>query len=91
MAVNPADVRVGRCFITTGGQVRQVTEITADGKVRYLARGGKWKGTWGTDSPLSNPPTLAKFAADVDRRVRSVITTRISPKRNPKICRGGWR
>ena len=43
MAVNPADVQVGRCFITTGGQVRQVTEI-ANGTVHCQVRGGKWKG-----------------------------------------------
>jgi hypothetical protein len=46
-----------------------VTEITENSKVRYLARGSKWKGTWSPGSTLSNPPTLAKFAADVARQV----------------------
>ena len=69
MAVNPADVQVGRCFITTGGQVRQVTEI-ANGTVHCQVRGGKWKGKGGYRGlTLSKPPTLARFAADVARRV----------------------
>jgi hypothetical protein len=52
MAVKPEDVQVGRCFIK-GEQVRRVTEITADDKVQYQARGGDFsrgEASWGAGS-----------------------------------------
>jgi len=72
MAVKPGDVEVGRCFVTPTGQVRKVTEITADGRVDYMARGKSFQrgdASWGNGPTGSALPSLADFANAVDRQV----------------------
>jgi hypothetical protein len=63
MPVNPEDVKIGRCFITTQEQVRRVTDITSDDRVQYEARGGQYpgQGSWGPGSNLSQPPAGNPF------------------------------
>jgi hypothetical protein len=83
MAVDRAEVQVDRCFVTVHGQVRQVTEITVDGRVQYLARGSWSDEPWGPGSVLSNPPSLDEFCNEVDRRVRCDWDSRY-PERPPE-------
>jgi hypothetical protein len=85
VSVIPDDVQVGNCFITDREQVRRVTEITADDKVQYQARGAEFEGeaSWGPGSVLSNPPTRAEFAAEVARRVTCDWDRRY-PERKPE-------
>jgi len=68
MAINASDVKVGRVFITVTNQERKVTEITADGRVKYDARSANGA-SWSPGSTLSNPPTMEKFIEACDRAV----------------------
>jgi len=54
MAVEPSEVKIGRCFVTARNQVRRVIDITND-KVQYEARGSRSSDPWGPGSNLSNP------------------------------------
>ena len=68
MGINASDVRVGGVYATTTNQERKVTEITADGRVRYDARSAN-SGTWGPGPNLSNPPSMEKFLEACERVV----------------------
>ncbi|MGD9802299.1 MAG: hypothetical protein AB7E81_06745 [Hyphomicrobiaceae bacterium] len=70
MGVDPKAIEVGNCYVTNMKQVRRVTDITDDGKVHYDARGRKSSDPWGPGSTKANPPSIEKFADDVDRKVR---------------------
>jgi hypothetical protein len=70
MPVNREDVQKGRCFRTSTNQVRRVLKITEDDHVQYEARGSRGTDTWNPGSTLTNPPTRAQFAADVEEHVR---------------------
>ncbi len=65
MSVPPESITVGKCFVTSGNQVRRVLGIEAS-KVTYEARGSKMiKGKW----PRRSTVELGRFAADVAREV----------------------
>ncbi|SEI04402.1 hypothetical protein SAMN02799636_05127 [Methylobacterium sp. 275MFSha3.1] len=70
MTVNPNTLAVGVCYITPAGQVRKITDITTTGGVNYDARGGHNVDGWHPGPQLSNLPSKAKFASDVDREVK---------------------
>ena len=71
MAVKPEEVVVGACFVTPTDQVRKVIEITADDRVRYMARGASSKDefSWGSTPNKGDLPSRSEFASQVDRKV----------------------
>jgi hypothetical protein len=65
VSVPPESITPGKCFVTSGNQVRRVLGIE-DGKVTYEARGSKMiKGKW----PRRSMVELTRFAADVVKEV----------------------
>ena len=68
MPINASEVQVGGVYCTSTNQERKVTEITADGRVKYDARSAN-SGTWGPGPNLSNPPTMDTFTEACDRVV----------------------
>lgn len=70
MTVSPNSLAVGLCHITPNGQVRRITDITAEGGVNYEARGGRNVKNWAPGPPLSNLPSRDRYASEVDREVK---------------------
>lgn len=68
MAIKTSDVQVDGVYITTTNQERKVTEITADGRIRFNARSANGA-TWSPGHALSSPPTMDKFIEACDRVV----------------------
>ncbi len=80
MPVSLDNIAVGKCFVTSTGQVRRVLEMKND-KVKYESRGktdqgGSW-GAWATVGDES-------FASDVDREVTCDWSPDY-PERTPQI------
>lgn len=67
MGVGADQVKPGKCFSTSNGQVRRVELVSQDGKtVTYVSRGKKAvKGSWGSRVRVR----IEKFAHDVDKEV----------------------
>ena len=64
MTVRVQDIVVGRCYVTSGEQLRRVLEITADRRVR-------WERPGTLPNILANEvPSLEKFATEVEHEVR---------------------
>ena len=69
MSVSASDLEVGKCFVTSSGQVRRILEFSNDGKICYEARGKKSlpeNEIWGPKTTVN----AEKFASDVEREVR---------------------
>lgn len=68
MPVHTNQVQEGKCFRTAANQQRHVWAVRG-GKVFYLARGGNAGGPWNYGHSLSSPPSLWKFAEDVEAEI----------------------
>jgi hypothetical protein len=67
MPVSLDSIAVGKCFVTSTGQVRRVLKMK-DGKVTYESRGKTdHGGSWGAWKTVGD----GRFANDVDREVTS--------------------
>lgn len=80
MPVPLNSIAVGRCFVTSTGQVRRVLEIK-DGKVKYESRG---KTDRGGSSVGRTTVSDSRFASDVDREVTCDWNPDY-PEKTPKI------
>ena len=73
MSIDSSTIVVGNCFVTASGQVRRITEITADGRVGYESRGKsyqKGESSWSFGGPTKdNWPDAATFVSQVERPV----------------------
>ena len=75
MSVDPAEILVEECYVTSEGRVRQVLEVT-EIDVTYQSR-------WNRPRPLPWGPKLTagkdKFAADVLKRVSTDYNSQRDP------------
>lgn len=72
MAVDPKDVVLHACFVTSTNQVRKVVAITADDRVEYLSRGSSYQrgeSSWSPGTSKTSMPLRSDFATEVERKV----------------------
>ena len=83
MPITPDEVIRARYYVTTGGQIWQVTAITDDGQVTYRSRQRPWD-PWFFKASAS----LQAFAAAVDREVSATYDpsqhSRAAPYSGPR-------
>lgn len=70
MTVDPNSLAPGKCYLTGDGQVRRIVEILDD-NVNYEVRSARQPEEWRHGPSLSSRLSRVKFAAEVDREVRS--------------------
>lgn len=67
MAIDPENIQVGLCYVTSSSQVRKVLSVDGD-KVKYASRGRKCLPNW-DETAHFDWTTKQIFAIDVDREV----------------------
>jgi len=74
MPVEPSRIIVNGIYRTDTNQQRKVTEITADGKVRYSTRSGNTEAAWsfGSSPTLANSPTMEVFAQQCSEVIQAI-------------------